>query len=218
MLTFFVVHPLLMRKLTVIVFFQFAFFSCAFSQITASYNTVEEGEGLSRILLRATPDFKESSKIKLQWESPVLQEDHYFRVEKSRTGKDFELMAVIKGKAGQSAFEFTDEKPGSSSNFYRVKSSSNRGDEMSSEVISTGVSPIKFCSYYPNPVERFLIMRTESRVELTISDAQGNIRINKRFEPGVAVLDVSVLEKGFYIMRLYQKESNRVIIDKLLRN
>src|SRR4051812_3715426 len=146
MLTFFVVHPLLMRKLTVILFFQVAFFSCAFSQITASYNTVEEGEGLSRILLKATPDFKESSKINLQWESPVLQEDHYFRLEKSRTGKDFELMAVIKGKAGQSVFEFTDEKPGSSSNFYRVKSSSNGGYEMSSEVISTGVSPIKFCS------------------------------------------------------------------------
>jgi hypothetical protein len=207
-----------MKKPIIILFIQFAFLGSMFSQVATVVSGSAEAEQSTHILLKTVPDFKESNRIKLQWELPALETDNYFRVERSRTGKDFEVMAVIKGKIGESNFEFTDERPGTSNNFYRVKTSLGDGNDVYSEVVATGVSPVKFCSYYPNPVERFLIMRTESRVEITISDGQGNIRINKKMNPGVEVLDVSSLEKGLYIIRLYQKESNRVIIDKLLRS
>ena len=87
-----------------------------------------------------------------------------------------------------------------------------------SKIISKGIATARFSSFYPNPVEKLLIVRTESPVELKIVDQLNKVRISKQLEMGLQLVDVGSLEKGLYFITLYHKESNRMISDKLVKH
>ena len=67
-------------------------------------------------------------------------------------------------------------------------------------------------------IEKYLIVRTESPVELKVVDQLNKVRISKQLEVGLQLVDVATLEKGMYFITLFQKESNRLISDKLIKH
>ena len=169
------------------------------------------------IYLTTSPLQRDPKKIYLQWSCSPLESERFFTVERSKEGKVFEVIGVIKGRAGESVFDFTDELPAVFNNFYRIKAGNSENNFSYSKIISKGISAVQFCRFYPNPVEKHLIIRTESPVELRISDQLNNVRISKKLEIGPQLIDVSTLENGFYIITIIQKESNRIITDKLIK-
>jgi len=73
------------------------------------------------------------------------------------------------------------------------------------------------CKFYPNPVDKVLIIRSESGVELLISDRFGKPLITDKFPAGLKVIDVSALEPGIYVITLFQKETGRQLTEKLVK-
>jgi hypothetical protein len=72
--------------------------------------------------------------------------------------------------------------------------------------------------FYPNPVDKLFIVRTEHSIELDILDPSGAVRISKRLQPGIQVVNATTLEHGVYILRVTDKESNRAISRQLVKN
>jgi hypothetical protein len=179
--------------------------------LMAGYNYSENGD---QIHLSAVAD--KHQKVVLQWSCTVETIDNYFTVERSIDGKAFEVIGVIKLKALYAAF--TDEKPALTKNYYRVKAASSQGKTIYSKVAGVNVSRIGSLKFYPNPVQKILIVRTESAVELKISDVSGKLRMSRQIPVGLQLVDVGSLEKGLYIITLYHKESNTVMTEKLLKD
>lgn len=181
-------------------------------------DVVLSAEIREQIYLSSRVDVKDHKRIVLEWSFNNFNSDRFFTIERSSNGKDFEVIAVIKGLKGQSLFEFTDELPPAINNYYRVKTVFSENQVIYSKIISRGVSDVTFCKFYPNPVEKMLIVRTESPVEIRIIDPLNKVRISKQLDIGLQLIDVNNLEKGLYIITLFQKESNRLITDKLIKN
>ena len=72
--------------------------------------------------------------------------------------------------------------------------------------------------FYPNPVDKLLIVRTEHTVDIQILDPSGTVLLSKRLQSGLQVVNVSALEKGVYVLRVTDKESNRAISRQLVKN
>jgi hypothetical protein len=171
-----------------------------------------------QIFLSTRSDIKDHGKIILQWSCAALKAEQFFTIERSKNGKDFEVIGGIKGKKGQGIFEFTDERPSTTNNFYRIRSIDAANKEVFSKIISKGIATARFSSFYPNPVEKYLIVRTETPVEIKIVDQLNKVRISKQLEMGLQLVDVGQLEKGLYFITLFHKASNRVISDKLIKH
>jgi hypothetical protein len=125
------------------------------------------------------------------------------------------VIGVIKLKASYSSF--VDEKPGSLRLYYRIKAASPSGEVIYSRVVPVGLSTLASVKFYPNPVQKILIVRTETPVEIRINDGNGKLRLQRQVASGVQLLDLSAIEKGLYIITLYQKDSNSIITEKLLK-
>jgi hypothetical protein len=202
-------------------FFILLFLPCfsAFSQDTSRLISSDvQMLSSDQIHLNTRMDTKDPKRIILDWSCSPLESQQFFTIERSKNGNNFDVIGVIKGNKGQSLFEFTDEKPAHSNNFYRIKTVFSEDVPVYSKIVSKGVSIAQFFKFYPNPVEKYLIVRTESPIELKITDPLNKVRISKQLEVGLQLVDVNSLEKGLYIITVFQKESNRLITDKLIKN
>jgi hypothetical protein len=191
---------------------------CVCAQESNSDLAEAESADSHQIFLISRSDIKDPGKIILQWSCAALKHEQFFTVERSKNGKDFEVIGGMKGRKGQGVFEFADERPSATNNFYRIRTINAENKEVFSKIISRGIATARFSSFYPNPVEKYLIVRTESPVEIKIVDQLNKVRISKQLEMGFQLVDVGQLEKGLYFITLVHKASNRVISDKLIKH
>jgi hypothetical protein len=191
---------------------------CVCSQENTSDVSETESANSHQIFLTTRSDMNDHGKIILQWSCAALKDEQFFTVERSKNGKEFEVIGGMKGRKGQGIFEFADERPSNTSNFYRIKTIDSEQKEVFSKIISKGIATARFCRFYPNPVEKYLIVRTENPVEIKIVDQLNKVRISKQLEMGLQLVDVGQLEKGLYFITLFHKASNRVISDKLIKH
>jgi hypothetical protein len=191
--------------------------SPAFSQ-NDSITSKPADLGCDSVFLSLIPESNNYKTVMLQWKCKLSDHANFFTIERSINGKEYDVIAVIKRSAAKSVFDFTDEMPSKLKNYYRIRTLSDEGRSVYSNIVALGMSSDIFCKFYPNPVEKLLIVRTESPVELKITDAVNKVRINKQMGTGLELLDVSSLEKGIYIISLFQKDSNKMMTDKLIKN
>jgi len=158
---------------------------------------------------------QKDSKAYLRWNSDSLAIDNFYAVERSSNGMDFSLVGVTKGAAG-GWFEFVDDAPSKGKVFYRVKLSTAQTSYYS-QVLSANPSADASCKFYPNPVDKVLIIRSELSVEVQITDAYGKPVIADKLTGGLKVIDVSALEPGIYVITLFQKETNKLVTEKLVK-
>ena len=127
-------------------------------------------------------------------------------------------MAVLKQTMGQMKMDWTDELPARGKNEYRLRCSSTDGRHRYSKSILAYVGGNLSFRFYPNPADNNLIIRSEQPVDLTIIDGNGKIRITQNQISGLQLLNISALEKGVYIIRIYNRQSNALLQDKLVKN
>ncbi|HXB44865.1 MAG TPA: T9SS type A sorting domain-containing protein, partial [Puia sp.] len=72
--------------------------------------------------------------------------------------------------------------------------------------------------FYPNPVDKLLIVQIGSVASLQILNSAGTVLLSKQLQSGVQVINVSSLEKGEYLLRVVDKENNRFVLEHLLKN
>lgn len=185
-------------------------------------------------MLNFTAVLKESNKaVWLQWDADSAAEGDYFVVERGQDETHFETIGALRSTGTRGHYELTDQAPPNGPDFYRIKymrqSRSTESDSVESK--STGSdssvysktlqlslsSDVDF-KFYPNPVDKVFIVRTEHSIDLQILDPSGNTRISKRLQPGIQVVNVAALESGVYIIRVTDKESNRAVSQQLVKN
>jgi hypothetical protein len=157
------------------------------------------------------------SKVLLDWQvKDSLPE--FFAIERSSNGTDFEVVTVLNNLGRRRLYEWVDESPLKGRSFYRIRYSFDNGPELFSATIPVVVAGQLDLKFYPNPVDHILIVRSESPVDVQISDAAGKIRISENRVTGLHTINVSALDKGIYLIRFTNKLTNIIIQEKLVKN
>ena len=194
----------------------FQVFIC--TTLTAQETTAISSGTLSpRIYLWCKPVSRDHRNV-LQWSVTGTKSNLFYVIERSRNGSTFDLIGVTREAGHQQSFEFVDENPVNQTNYYRIRISITGRKDLFSEVVTVNNNNGFRCRFYPNPVDKLLIVRSELAVQLHISDAVSRVRISRLLAPGLQIVDVSTLERGVYFLTIFDKETNKVITEKLIKN
>jgi hypothetical protein len=184
-----------------------------------SVQTMQQDSSVGKILFT---DFvcivKEEHKILLQWKTDSIDDKDYFVVEHSNDGDHFETLSALKGASNLLQYELTDNAPFSGSNFYRIRYAGKAGGIIYSKTKQATVSKNAAFRFYPNPVDKSLIVQIDHPADMQIISALGAVLISKQLQPGLQVINVSTLEKGNYYLRIKDKQNNRDEMEQLLKN
>ncbi len=161
---------------------------------------------------------KDPGKVFLQWKVNVGSEGDYFIVERSADGSNYETIGALRREGNEDHFELTDIAPPNGTDLYRIRYSSQDGHLVYSKTMQVSLSGAVDFKFYPNPADKLLIIRTAHLVDIQIVDANGVVRLVRHLPSGIQIINISSLEKGVYILRVADKESNRVISNQLLKN
>ncbi len=160
---------------------------------------------------------KDNYKASLRWRvNGNSADESFFTIEKSFNNIDFIVAGVLKKAQGEWS-EFLDESPARGKVYYRIKQTSENQLPVYSQTVAVSLSGEAFCKFYPNPVDKVLIVRSELPVDIQIADRFGKQILSTHQEAGLKLVDVSTLEPGMYIITLFQKDANRMITEKLIK-
>ena len=218
-------HPKTMKKLPWLMLFALA--CCAVCQaqqpapgmpdsVTDSTDSLRAGSG--SLFINFTAALREANKVVLQWETDSAAEGGYFITERSPDASHYETIGVVSAVAGAGRYELTDGAAPNGSDFYRIRYTARTGASVYSKTMQLSLSGVVDFKFYPNPVDKLFIVRTEHTIDLQVIDAAGAVRLSKRLQAGIQVINVSSLEKGIYILRVTDKESNRAVSHQMLKN
>ncbi len=154
----------------------------------------------------------------MEWKVDSIAEGDYFIIERSNEGGAYESIGALRGTVMNTHYELIDSAPPNGSNFYRIRYADKDDRRIYSEAIRVSISGDLDFKFYPNPVDKLLIVRTEHLIDIQVIDAFGSVRLSKRLQKGIQVLYTGSLERGSYILRVVDKESNRVVSNQLLKN
>lgn len=157
------------------------------------------------------------SRVLLTWKLSGKLPD-FFSIERSTDGRQFEVVTVLNNVAVQKQYQWTDEAPEAGRNFYRIRYAFKEGQSLYSSTATTVVAGRASYRFYPNPVSEILIVRSESPVDVQVSDATGKIRVAQQRVQGLQTINVGALEKGIYLIRFSNKLTNVMFQEKLIKN
>jgi hypothetical protein len=169
-------------------------------------------------IVRFSANIRESNKVWLQWDMDSAVEGDYFIVERSQDGVHYENIASLETSPSRSHYELTDQAPPNGADFYRIHYTGQSGRSQYSKAMELSLSGEVDFKFYPNPVDKLFIVRTEHMIDLEIVDPEGVVRLSKRLQPGIQVVNAAALERGVYVLRVTDKESNRAISSQLVKN
>jgi hypothetical protein len=161
---------------------------------------------------------RENSKVLLSWKKLNGNRSDFITVERSSGGRDFEVVAVLKQSESGPDYEWTDDSPAKGRNLYRVRFTAKNGQPAYSGVVTAQIAGDISFRFYPNPVDNILIIRSESPLDVQITDANGKVRVSQNRLQGLQTINVSTLEKGLYLLRINNRTSGTIIQEKLLKN
>ena len=206
-----------MMKLTCLILLAVTCLVCQAQQMPDSATDPHIRTG-GQQFLKFTAAVRESNKVFLQWEVDSAMEGDYFIIERSPDGSHFETIGALRSTGVKEHYELIDIAPPNGANFYRIKYTGQSTRLSYSKVMQLSLSGDVDFRFYPNPVDKLFIVRTEHSIEIQVLDATGAVRLSKRLQPGIQVINASALERGVYVLRVTDKESNRVISQQLLKN
>ncbi len=187
------------------------------SEITDSLTSLRQ-DGGDTVFVNFSGLVKEYNKVWLQWNVGSVEEGDYFIIERATDGDRYETIGVLRETGNNNYYELTDIAPPDGTDSYRIKYTIQKGRVFYSKRIQVSLSGAVSFKCYPNPVDKLFIIRTEHRVEIQVIDAGRVQRLSKHLQPGIQVINISSLERGAYILRVADKESNRITSNQLLKN
>ena len=159
-----------------------------------------------------------ANTVDIFWKINDTNDGAYFIVERSIDGMRYETVSALKISDTTMNYGATDNSPQNGTDFYRIKFISKAGRTIYSKTMQVALSADVDFKFYPNPVDKLLIIRTSHNIEIQIMDALGTLRMSKQLQPGLQVVNISTLEKGSYVLKVADKESNRIVSEQLLKN
>ncbi|HLA58007.1 MAG TPA: T9SS type A sorting domain-containing protein [Puia sp.] len=198
-----------------------AFLCCAaFGQSTNDHiGRINITSPESNIAFRLFTVTASNGQAVLRWSAPSVQAEDFFIVEKSVDAIHFEVISAMEASTGtDSVYSMTDNTAGSGAVSYRIRITGKDGRELCSKTVNVNsVSDADF-KFYPNPVDKLLIVRSSHPMNIQVMDAYGTIKFIQDVEAGMQIVNVSGLQKGSYILKATDKATNTVISEQLVKN
>jgi hypothetical protein len=155
----------------------------------------------------------------LRWSAPPIKSDDFFIVEKSIDALHFEMLSAMDASLGvDSVFSIVDNAVGNGTVYYRIRISGKDGQERYSKTINMHAAPSADFRFYPNPVDKLLIIRSSHPVSVQVMDGFGAVWFTQEVEAGMQIVNVSALQKGNYVLKATDKSTNTVISEQLVKN
>jgi hypothetical protein len=142
----------------------------------------------------------------------------FYAIERSDNGKSFEVVSVLNNQDAKSGYQWIDEAPKKGRSFYRIRYSFKDGQSLYSKTVSIAIAGYTSFKFYPNPVDHILIVRSDTPLEVQITDGNGKVRMTESRVHGLHTINVSSLEKGIYLIRFSNKLTNVISQEKLVKN
>jgi Secretion system C-terminal sorting domain len=155
----------------------------------------------------------------LRWAAPPVKSEDFFIIEKSSDAIHFEMLSAMDASVGlDSVYTLVDNAVGPGTVFYRIRITERDGKELCSKtVIMNMISAVDF-RFYPNPVDKLLIIRSSHALNVQILDMYGVVWFGQEVDAGMQIVNVSSLQKGNYILKATDKTTNSVISEQLVKN
>jgi hypothetical protein len=155
--------------------------------------------------------------VELQWMVNPQGRADYCMVERSTDGLSYQTIEVLKTADSASWYRLTDNPVPGEADYYRIKCN-QAGKTIYSGVLKAPLNADPDFRFYPNPADKLLIIRTSRDINVQVLDERTTVRIQEDLVAGLRVINVSELEKGSYILKVTDKQSNRVSSTQLLKN
>jgi hypothetical protein len=155
----------------------------------------------------------------LRWTAPSVKAEDFFVIEKSVDAIHFDVISAMEASSGtDSVYSVTDNAVGNGAVSYRIRITGKDGRELCSKTINVNsVSDVDF-KFFPNPVDKLLIVRSSHALNIQVMDTYGTIKFTQDVEAGMQIVNVSALQKGNYILKATDKATNTVISEQLVKN
>jgi hypothetical protein len=161
----------------------------------------------------------QNGKAVLRWAAPPVKSEDFFIVEKSSDALHFELLSAMDASVGlDSVYSLVDNAVGTGMISYRIRITGKDGKEFCSKTVNMNSVQVADFKFYPNPVDKLLIIRSSHALSIQVVDAFGVIWFGQDVEPGMQIVNVSALQKGNYILKATDKTTNTVFSEQLVKN
>ena len=157
------------------------------------------------------------SAVKLEWSTGSELNSDHFDIERSSNGSDFESIGVV-AAAGSSFqtqhYDFTDEKPYSGLNYYRLRQVDIDGEFEYSPVRTVRFTPSsELVHVFPNPGTTSLEVVSGAELantRLILLDATGRMVLDKALWSSRNIIDVSTLAPGLFVYQIVDADQERM--------
>ncbi len=155
----------------------------------------------------------------LRWSAPPVKSEDFFIVEKSSDALHFEMLSAIDASVGtDSVYSVVDNAVGTGTVSYRIRIAGKNGKESFSKTVNMNSTTDADFRFYPNPVDKLLIIRSSHALSVQVQDAFGVVWFTQDVDAGMQIVNVSALQKGSYILKATDKSTNTVISEQLVKN
>jgi hypothetical protein len=155
----------------------------------------------------------------LRWSASPVKSEDYFIVEKSSDAVHFEMLSAMGASVGSdSVYTLMDNSVGTGIVSYRIRITGKDGKEMSSKTVNLNSNAAADFRFYPNPVDKLLIIRSSHALNIQITDMYGTVWFGQEVDAGMQIVNVSSLQKGNYVLKATDKTTNSVISEQLVKN
>ncbi len=170
----------------------------------------------------------ENGRVYLDWTTVTEINNDFFEVQRSRNGKDFEVIGTVEGNGDSSApisYNFVDQSPYMGISYYRLRQVDFNGEfeVLPTRVVNNDESGRSFeFSLAPNPTTadniRFLLQTGDQNtpVYLNIVDNAGRVYVSETFdsfslELNEQITPTQVMHPGLYFVSIHQGSNSRVM-------
>ena len=183
--------------------------SGVFGSYSAAGKSISPAAALPVELTSFTGAFSNNA-VTLNWATASEENNDYFTVERSNNGKTFDALDNISG-AGTTVeaqeYTYTDEKPESGVNYYRIKQTDFDEKFTYSKVIAVETNKEELeIKIYPNPVSsvaNIVLPAFDGDTKISVMDVSGREVLSQQvsdINEEAIQLDLSQLQSGLYII------------------
>jgi hypothetical protein len=159
----------------------------------------------------------QGKNVLLSWATASELNNDYFTLEKSRNGKEFEVLTKVDGNGTthiRTDYQFTDQNPFLGLSYYRLRQTDYDGTSETFPAVGVLFTASDQFSVFPNPIkDQTLGIKISGRqkneiLELNMFNLQGRLILKQQFvADALGYLDTTLdagqqLDKGAYILEL----------------
>ncbi len=155
----------------------------------------------------------------LHWSATQVRQEDFFIVEKSTDAVHFDMLSAIGASVGaDSVYTLVDNSSGAGIVSYRIHVTGKDGKEYYSKTLNINSITAGDFRFYPNPVDKLLIIRSTHALNIQILDMYGNVLFGQDVDAGMQIVNVSSIQKGTYILKATDKSTSSVTSEQLVKN